>query len=59
MEILNNVTLDRVAEWVKRNSTWLALGVIAVAFVLRLIYADSCYLNFDEAGHFDAARPST
>jgi hypothetical protein len=59
MEILNNVKLDRLEAWAARNSNWLALGVIAAAFVLRLIYADSCYLNADEAGHFDAARPST
>jgi 4-amino-4-deoxy-L-arabinose transferase-like glycosyltransferase len=53
-----NAQLDRLEVWTVKNATWLALGIIAVAFVLRLMYADACYLNPDEAAHFDVARPS-
>jgi uncharacterized membrane protein len=43
--------------WVVRNSDWLAIAMILAAFVVRLAYASSCYLNPDEAQHFNAARP--
>lgn len=49
----------RLEAWVLRNSSWLALGIIAAAFALRLVYSGSCYLNPDEALHFWAARPSS
>lgn len=45
--------------WVVKNSGWLALGIIALAFAIRVVYASSCYLNIDEAAHFAAARPSS
>ena len=51
--------LSKLEEWVVRNSTWLAMGVIATAFAVRVAYSASCYLNPDEAQHFDAARPNT
>jgi glucuronoarabinoxylan endo-1,4-beta-xylanase len=54
-----NVELGRLEAWVVKNSGWLALGVIVAAFAIRLSYAGSCYLNPDEASHFDAARPSS
>jgi hypothetical protein len=40
-------------------STWIALGLIAAALAVRIAYAGSCYLNPDEAQHFDAARPAS
>lgn len=49
----------RIETWVVRNSSWLALGVIAAAFAVRVAYSDSCYLNPDEAQHFEAARQSS
>jgi hypothetical protein len=45
--------------WVVKNSTWLALGIIAAAFAIRLVFCVSCYLNPDEGAHFNAARPSS
>src|ERR1700722_19379654 len=50
---------DRLEVWVTQNSNWLALGIIAAAFAIRLAYAGSCYLNPDEAEHFGAARPAS
>ncbi|MGB9433545.1 MAG: glycosyltransferase family 39 protein [Candidatus Acidiferrum sp.] len=50
--------LGRLEAWTVKNSSWLALGIVAVAFALRLVYADACYLNPDEAAFFDVARPS-
>jgi dolichyl-phosphate-mannose-protein mannosyltransferase len=55
----DNTEPGRLETWVVKNSSWLALGIIVLAFVLRLVYADSCYLNTDEAAHFDAARPAS
>jgi Dolichyl-phosphate-mannose-protein mannosyltransferase len=49
----------RLEAWVIKNSGWLALAIIAVAFALRLGYAGSCYLNPDEGEHFGAARPDS
>jgi uncharacterized membrane protein len=49
----------RIGTWAIKNSSWLALGIMAAAFAIRLAYAGSCYLNPDEASHFDAARPSS
>jgi Dolichyl-phosphate-mannose-protein mannosyltransferase len=51
--------LSKLEEWVVKNATWLAIGVIAAAFAVRVAYSASCYLNPDEAQHFDAARPDT
>ncbi len=45
--------------WVVQNSPWLALGIIAAAFALRLAYANFCFLNTDEALHFATARQSS
>jgi hypothetical protein len=50
---------DRLEAWIIKNSNWLALGIIAAAFAIRLAYAGSCYLNPDEAEHFGAARPAS
>ena len=50
---------DRLEAWVIQNSNWLALGIIAAAFAIRLVYAGSCYLNPDEAEHFGAARAAS
>jgi len=50
---------DRIEAWVIKNSNWLALGIIAAAFAIRVAYAGSCYLNPDEAEHFGAARPAS
>jgi len=50
--------LGRLEAWVVKNSGWLALGIVAAAFAMRLVYSDSCYLNPDEAMHFEASRPS-
>jgi predicted membrane-bound mannosyltransferase len=50
---------SRIEAWVITNSSWLALGIIALAFAIRLVYAGSCYLNPDEAEHFGAARLSS
>lgn len=55
---IGNTGLNRLEAWVVKNSSWLAAGIIAVAFALRFANADSCYLNPDEALHFDVARPS-
>lgn len=49
----------RVVRWIANNSSWLALGVVVVAFAVRLFYSHACYLNPDEASHFDSARPSS
>jgi hypothetical protein len=45
--------------WVVKNSSWLALVIIVAALALRVYYADSCYLNPDEAGHFNKANQSS
>jgi hypothetical protein len=50
--------LSRLETWVDKYSGWLALLVIAAAFALRVAYAVSCYLNPDEALHFDVASTS-
>lgn len=55
----NNAESSRIEGWVVRNSGWLALGMVTVAFAIRITYAASCYLNIDEAVHFNAARPSS
>jgi Dolichyl-phosphate-mannose-protein mannosyltransferase len=55
----DNAAPSRLEAWVVKNSGRLALGIIALAFVIRLVYASSCYLNIDEAAHFDLARPSS
>lgn len=47
----------RLEAWLIRNSTWVALAIIVVAFAIRVAYARACYLNPDEAIHFNAARP--
>jgi Dolichyl-phosphate-mannose-protein mannosyltransferase len=52
----NEAVADRLENWVIRNSGWLALAIIAAAFMIRLAYAGSCYLNPDEGEHFGAAR---
>jgi 4-amino-4-deoxy-L-arabinose transferase-like glycosyltransferase len=51
--------LGRLETWFIKNSTWFALCIVAVAFALRVAYANSCYLNPDEAMHFDVARPGS
>jgi hypothetical protein len=56
---LYNAQFDRLEAWVIKNSSWLALVIIAAAFAIRLAYAGSCYLNPDEAEHFGAARWGT
>ena len=48
--------LGRLETLVVRNSTWLALGIVVVAFGIRLSYAQLCYLNSDEAVCFNVAR---
>jgi 4-amino-4-deoxy-L-arabinose transferase-like glycosyltransferase len=58
MSTTYNAELGRLETWVINNSTWLALGIVAAAFAMHLFYAQSCYLNPDEALHFDMARPS-
>ena len=55
---INNAGLNRLEAWALKNSSWLAVGAIVVAFALRFANANSCYLNPDEALHFDVARPS-
>ncbi len=55
---IHNVQHRLLDTWIAKNSSWFALGTIAVAFAIRLAYADSCYLNPDEASHFNAARLS-
>jgi hypothetical protein len=47
----------RSEEWIRENSSWLALGVIGMAFALRFYQAELCYLNADEAMYFHFARP--
>jgi hypothetical protein len=59
MSIKHSAEADRLEPWVIKNSSWLALGIIAAAFAIRLFYARCCYLNPDEAEHFGAARPSS
>ena len=49
----------RLESWVLSNSHWIALCIIVVGFAFRLYYCGVCYLNPDEAQHFNAARPST
>ena len=43
--------------WFLRNSSRLAIGIIIAAFIVRVVYAGSCFMNGDEAQHFNAARP--
>ena len=52
-----NTKLAELEAWIVKNSSWLALGIIAAAFTVRLAYSGYCYLNPDEAAGFDAARP--
>jgi hypothetical protein len=52
------VLLTKLEDWVARNSGWLAIGIIAAGLAVRVAYSASCYLNPDEAQHFDAARPA-
>jgi Dolichyl-phosphate-mannose-protein mannosyltransferase len=59
MCIKYSAEVDRLEAWVIKNSSWLAAGIIAVAFAIRLAYAASCYLNPDEAEHFAAASRSS
>lgn len=59
MSTTNNADPGQLEPWVAQNSGRLALGIIAMAFAIRLVYAASCYLNIDEAVHFDLARPSS
>jgi hypothetical protein len=54
-----NAKLGLLETWVVNNSSWLALGIVFAAFAIRLVHADSCYLNPDEALHFSMARPSS
>jgi hypothetical protein len=54
-----NADLGRLEAWVVKNSSWLALGIIAVGFAMRLAYSESCYLNPDEAAHLNAPRSSS
>ena len=56
---INNAKLGRLETWIERNSGWLAMGIIAAALAIRIAYADSCYLNPDEASHFGSARPDS
>jgi hypothetical protein len=58
LSTLRNAEPGRLEAWVVKNSAWLALAIIAIAFAMRVAYAQSCYLNPDEALHFDSARPS-
>ncbi|MGA8151714.1 MAG: glycosyltransferase family 39 protein [Terriglobales bacterium] len=51
-----NTQLGQVEVWVVNNSSWVALGIVAAAFIIRLFYSGSCYLNPDEAAHFGKAR---
>lgn len=53
-----NAEASRLDAWAVKNSSWLALGIIGAAFLIRLADASYCYLNPDEAAHFGAARPS-
>ena len=46
-------------EWLSENSGWVALGITAAAFALRVIDSRRCYLNPDEVQHFIAAQSST
>jgi hypothetical protein len=59
MLTIYNAEPSRLEAWVVKNSSWLALGIIIAAFAIRLAYSGSCYLNPDEAQHFNAARPSS
>lgn len=51
-----SVYTGKLESWVAKNAGWLALGAIAGGFFVYLFFASCCYLNPDEAGHFDAAR---
>lgn len=55
----HSAELGRLEAWVAKNSSWLALGIIAAAFLIRLYYASCCYFNPDEAVHFSIARPNS
>jgi glucuronoarabinoxylan endo-1,4-beta-xylanase len=55
----DNADLARLEAWVVKNSSWFALGIVAVGVAMRFAYSASCYLNPDEATHFSAARPSS
>ncbi|MGH9503927.1 MAG: glycosyltransferase family 39 protein [Terriglobales bacterium] len=57
MSTVRNADPGGLEAWVIKNSSWLALAIVALAFAIRLIYANACYLNPDEALHFDTARP--
>jgi hypothetical protein len=58
LSTMRNAEPGRLEAWVVKNSTWVALAIIATVFAMRLAYAQSCYLNPDEALHFGSARPS-
>jgi hypothetical protein len=53
----SNSKFRRYEEWIRENSSWLALGLIGLAFALRFYQAELCYLNADEAMYFHFARP--
>jgi Dolichyl-phosphate-mannose-protein mannosyltransferase len=55
----SDAVLTKLDEWVIRNSRWIAIVIIAAAFAVRFYYAAACYLNPDEAQHFNAARPES
>lgn len=51
--------LDALASWFVEKAGRLALAITAAAFVMRYYFMTCCYLNADEASHFDAARAAT
>ncbi len=53
------LVFDRLEAWVLKNSGWLALAGIVSGLAIRQAYAGACYLNPDEASHFNAARPNS
>ncbi len=59
MPTRRNAEAGRLEAWIVENSTVVALAIFAVAFVIRLYYANASYINPDEALHFDTARPAT
>lgn len=59
MSTTYNSGLSRLQQWVDKNARWFALGIIAAAFVIRYVYSVSCYLNPDEAAHFDVAAANS
>jgi uncharacterized membrane protein len=51
--------VGKLEAWIASNSDWIAIAIVVAAFVVRVAYASSCYLNPDESLHFNAARPNT